>query len=151
LSESDQRRIDALIGDVFGEGEEAELVRAAIKESLGATKRVRQQQRCPKCSTVFRGEFTQRDQVNALKTIEFLADRLAGRPGVQKDDGDNGALIFVNKTVFVDADGMNTVEWLAKYGLLSKPVKDVRAEWTLGHSVPADQAARLAALERAAE
>jgi hypothetical protein len=150
VSTNDERRIDTLIGEVFGEGEEAELIRSAIRESLSGTRRVRQQQKCPSCKATFRGEFTVKDSSSSQKTIEWLADRLAGRPGLQKDEGD-GLLIFVNTTKLVDADGVDTIEWLSERGLLSRPIGEVEAQWTRGHSSPPDQAEKLRALGDAGE
>lgn len=105
MTDKQERRIDVLITEVFGEGEEAELIRAAIREALSPTKRVRQQQQCPKCKYLFRGEFTVRDSAFVLDTIKWLAERLAGRPGVQNQSGGGETWVFLNRIINPPCDG----------------------------------------------
>jgi len=149
VTDKQERRIDALITEVFGEGEEAELIRASIREALAPTKRVRQQQQCPKCKWLFRGEFTVRDSSFVLDTIKWLAERLAGRPGVQKDQDADRNVIFVNVTKLVDEDGEETLAWLGERGLLAKPLVEVEAAWALEHTTPPDAAAALREIQQA--
>jgi hypothetical protein len=127
-------------------GARAEEVERLVDRMLRSRKRIRR--KCAKCG--FQGEHEVHDDKTALECLRWITESGFGRPGTSEEKSGGGdEFIFVNRIFTVDADGEETLSWLAERGLLAKPLADVEAAWTVEHTTPPEAAARLREIESA--
>jgi hypothetical protein len=119
-------------------GEQAGRVLAT---ALEAKKPIRRYVTCSKCGNKERKEIQVGDAKIALDALHWLTESGFGRSPIASE-GEDKTIIFVNVTRLVDADGEDTLSWLAGRGLLSRPLVEVEAEWSLEHTSPPDAAER---------
>jgi hypothetical protein len=101
VSERPRHRLETLLE------EELESFVDLLRHAANATKRVRQQTKCPSCRHTFRAEYTVKDVDSGLKALQLVLDRLEGRAGIAQPEQD-ASFTFVNRIVLQAEDGPPT-------------------------------------------